>query len=783
MNETLYWIIEYLKVLIAYGLIMYVWPLIVFNRFLKDKSRTFRFSFCTVVMINLINTVAILLGTVHILNVWVFRVLFFGVFIFFLVRKVRIDRKQFVALKHTIFGTMGKKTFTENVLYSFRNAIKHVLKKIGLYFKGNVVAYCMLLAVVIYGMLYFSWQAFQDYSYGASDMYVHHQWAYGLLQGEPYSAGIYPEGMHCMIYAIKALFGVDIYSSLMMLAGIHIAVTFLSAYVLFKDIFKWKYTPVLVLILFSILDVVGTFPVQSMARMSWTIPQEYGFPMIFLCGAYLIKYLKRKNDDKAKKFFNENLIIFILALAGTVTIHFYVTIMAFFLCLMIVIPLIPKLFKNRSFVNLVLAVLLGVFIAFVPMLAALAGGKKFQGSIRWAISIIKDSIAFENQIDREEVIEEACKFIDSNKNIIMPLAFGQGTGSGNIFKNNTSSRSAIRAPKRNTDEIYQKTYVFMHGKERAQLILTFEIIVFAIWIALKVFLVILHRKDEDYKATFYDGYIMLVLLGVMFNLLNNTRSLGLPEFMEVGRVCAITHILSIAIFFVPIDLIMSFPLYKINKYISAVAAVVSALSVIVITVASGHYHSYLYYCLGRYNGAVECAFSIMKDTNPDEFTIVSTTEEYYQIVEEGYHEELVDFVNSAYYKESYTLPTKYIFIFVEKKPIKYPHYHFASGPEFLAKKEYPSYFGTFVSQDPDIICGEITDEYANTDYGRFASGTINVYSNIDSRCKLESKGYLWCQKFNELYPGELHTYYEDDYFVCYYFKQNQRSIYELSIMN
>ena len=51
----------------------------------------------------------------------------------------------------------------------------------------------MLLVVVMYGMLYFSWQAFQDYSYGASDMYVHHQWAYGLLQGEPYSAGIYPE--------------------------------------------------------------------------------------------------------------------------------------------------------------------------------------------------------------------------------------------------------------------------------------------------------------------------------------------------------------------------------------------------------------------------------------------------------------------------------------------------------------------------------------------------------------------------------------------------------------
>ena len=41
MNELFYWIIEYFKVLIAYGLVMFVWPLVVFRGFLKKNSEDF----------------------------------------------------------------------------------------------------------------------------------------------------------------------------------------------------------------------------------------------------------------------------------------------------------------------------------------------------------------------------------------------------------------------------------------------------------------------------------------------------------------------------------------------------------------------------------------------------------------------------------------------------------------------------------------------------------------------------------------------------------------------
>ena len=56
-----------------------------------------------------------------------------------------------------------------------------------------------------------------------------------------------------------------------------------------------------------------------------------------------------------------------------------------------------------------------------------------------------------------------------------------------------------------------------------------------------------------------------------------------------------------------------------------------------------------------------------------------------------------------------------------------------------------------------------------------------MYTNIETRTILESKAYEWCQKFSELHPNKLNIYYEDDDFVCYYFRQEAESLYNLGI--
>ena len=778
MNETFYWIIEYLKVLAAYVLVLYVWPMIVFKGFLKNKNRPFKFAFCTVAMINIINTVVLLLGTVHCLNVWVVRVIFYGILLFSIVRNTRINKKDIKAIKHVTSGTMGRKTFYGKSLSFVGKWFKKIGEKAAAYFKANGFEFVFLIFLVIYAMVYFSWNAFQTYSYGASDMYVHNSWIYGLVEGEAFSAGIYPEGMHCFVYALYALFGIRIYSLLLFMAGINIIAVVVSAFIFFKELFKWKYSPVLVIALFLILDVKGAYPVVGMSRLAWSVPQEFGFPMIFLCAAYLIKYLKDAKRESWKKFFNENLIIFALALAGSISIHFYVTIMAFFVCLMIVIPMAQKLFKNKSFVQILAAIGLGVFISVLPMLLAFAGGKKFQGSINWALEYIKSSfVSDEREYILEEKVVELLTFNNDSGNTV--------AGAG-IFNSLTAHKSTSRAITRSGKEsrisnVYNQTYVFLFGQKRAALIVAFEIIGVAIWLAMKLFGIIKKKNDDEYDICKFDGYLSIVLVGIMFVLLNNFRSMGLPELFETGRVCAIADLLALAVLFIPLDLIMSFPLYTIPKIAGSVAAGAVLLGEIIITVASGNYHGYLFYWLGRYNAAVKCTISITEDMKKDNFTIVSTTDELYQIIQYGFHEETISFVNSVNRDDSYTLPSEYVFIFVEKKPIQYPHYNFASGPKWMADDRYMQYFDLNVSQYPDVVAGEINEEYAAND--RYFYNANAVYKDLESRTILESKMYDWCQKFDELYPGELKTYYEDDDFVCYYFKQNPRNNYELSILD
>lgn len=59
------------------------------------------------------------------------------------------------------------------------------------------------------------------------------------------------------------------------------------------------------------------------------------------------------------------------------------------------------------------------------------------------------------------------------------------------------------------------------------------------------------------------------------------------------------------------------------------------------------------------------------------YTIISTTEELYQSVEDARHEEILDFYNKSRLVDYY-IPTEYLFFYIEKNPIYYAQYHFFS---------------------------------------------------------------------------------------------------------
>ena len=399
---ALYWGLEFTKVLGAYFVLMIVYPSFLCRRFLKGKSLTFRFGFCTTASVLGINTVVLLLGLIHFLNPWVVRILFYGPLVYFIVTKIMSGNADLPMLLRVLNGTFGIRQFLLKCGKWLQRKSAGILKRGFQRIKGHFVEYGLLFVLLAFGCMYFSYGAFQDYSYGFGDIYPHNQWIYALTQGQIFSDGVYPEGMHCFIYAMHTLFGIRIYSCMLFTQGIHVMVFLLSAYLFLKEIFRFRFTPHFALALFLTLDVVCIDSVFGMSRLQWTIPQEFGMYAMFLCPAFLIRYLNTPKEEirlpqnkwgkklqfLKKAYYNENLLVFMLAIAVTLAVHFYPTIMAFFLCVAFVPVLFSRIFKSTRFVSLVGAVLVGVLIAVVPMAGALASGIPFQGSINWAMNVI-----------------------------------------------------------------------------------------------------------------------------------------------------------------------------------------------------------------------------------------------------------------------------------------------------------------------------------------------------------------------------------------------------------
>ena len=162
------------------------------------------------------------------------------------------------------------------------------------------------------------------------------------------------------------------------------------------------------------------------------------------------------------------------------------------------------------------------------------------------------------------------------------------------------------------------------------------------------------------------------------------------------------------------------------------------------------------------------------------YTIISTSDELYQVIEGGFHEEWVDLLEK-WKDRSYTIPTPYLFFFIEKRPVRYAQLFCASGPEWLASEKYPRLFGKSGTQFPDYLNGTISDEYADMAiaYGKKRSDTA---SSFEGRQILESKAYKWYRKFSTLHPNDGQVVYEDEDILCYCVYQNEFSLFTIGIM-
>ena len=529
--------------------------------------------------------------------------------------------------------------------------------------------------------------------------------------------------------------------------------------------------------------------------MQYTIPQEFGFYTLFLCALYLIRFLKKNPTPLEKKRgFDEDLFLFMTSLAASLAIHFYVTIMAFFLCASFAIWSLNRIFRKQNFKALVTAVIVGIIISTLPMVLAFASGTPLQGSLNWGMNVINGTDTKEGrtqaaQTATEENTENTTENITENTTTDTMENISRDQSQLNnqqTTPNESESTPAVQKTsfvKRiiqtiidNIKLVYHYGYIQLYGKLRARWLIRFTIIA-AILSLINMCVSIIRFKKLPFET-----YAGITVASFLFMLLYAAPFLGLPEIIAGSRLCLPEQILLLAMMALPVDEL--FFLLEKTK-VRCLAPQISLAGVLAIysgTNYFGVYHGYLYYELTRYNSVVELTNKIMDNYPQYSYTIISTTEEFYQSVDDARHEEILDFYNKSR-QEDYYIPTKYLFLYIEKHPIYYAQYHFFSGPKWLALDKYTKYYEystAVLSVGDEIEHTEISDEFVGAPLG-IMSKASDAYSLIENRKILESEMYYWCQEFKTRLPNEIKVYYEGEDFICYVIKQNPEHLYNLNL--
>ncbi len=731
-----YWILEYIKTAIAYFLAMYLWPYIVFYPYLKNRNRTFCFVFCSLLSVLLCNVFVLALGLVHLLPGWILTVVFYAVPVYLLFRRTTGWKNVPVLLKRASAGSIHFRSFFARLfepLHHWNHERGKIAKERN---KSHHLEYVLLFLILAFLMLYYAWTGIHDPEYGTTDLYTHNSWIVSLAQGRIFAGGIAPEAMHCFAYLLHEISGVKTYSILKFLGPVHTCTTLLAMYVLARDVLHWKYAALASVLLFGIFRPVTVEATAAIARLQWTLPQEFSFDAELLAGTFLLKYLHSERKAALHLFHreihaDENLLILMMAIAVVLSCSFTSARRMMILCAGIAIACLPKLFSKAKSLPLLKAILSSFVIAFLPMwLARLEGF--FQGESLFRV------------------------------NAATADAQGEGISFFTLLKN--------------------WTYEYSFGTRAGLLLFQLS------FILLLCFLVslILNRltkgkiPEELKQQLCMDSAIVIALF--LGELASFAVLFHLPSIIDAYSMYSAQQFYGALIALMPLDM-AAFCLRRIkNKKLTAVLGTALQPLVYAIVILTGSFHSYLFSYGSRYEQAVKLTNAIIRSREKYSFTIVSPKDEYYQLVNDGYHEEMLAATNSCT-KDHYTLPSQYIYLFIEKQPLVYDQTHFVTGPEWLASNTQLDYFENGVNSSfaPDMIHTAISEEDAakpplKADYDMDAAG------DPEMRAIMESQMYAWYQKLDELYGNHVNVVYEDDAFLCVELWQNPDRLLELAVM-
>jgi hypothetical protein len=613
-------------------------------------------------------------------------------------------------LKHLFHGEYGIKLFLQRKLLKIRFSIKSFYTELT---KGKKFEWIIFLSIMSYNIYYYSYNSINFVSFQAPDEEVHLYWIQSLIEGKIFPSGVYPHGFHNILAAITVLYRFKAVAVVRSFSVVSMVLIMTMLYFGLRKILTSKYAALFGFIAFSLLNI---YDIESIYRYQFAVPQEYGMIMLMPMVIFLFNYLKDKKVS--------NLVLFGMCFSMTISIHFYITIIALVLCISIGIVYFNRIIKNKSLIKLILCGLLSTAVAIAPLAVGFAKVKKVEQSMGWAVGVVQ----------------------------------------GNVYKSNDEKANKIEESNK-INHSFNWNKFLADAKEEITKFAVLDIRVMFIFLALlaltviNIILSIISRKIKEenlYQLSFAINELLLIFLIIC-------RILNLPTVMEPKRVAIFFAYFSSIFIAMPFEILYdTFNTDKIKKICSALTFTAIPVFVLLI-VKFGLIRPLPPFYYFQTKGAMLVDCDIMRKYNDHKWTIVSPVNDTSVILNNGYHYELSDFILK---QENWNknieikIPTKYVFIYIEKRPIVL-------------------YGNRFYKDDKEIVNRDmVTYEDSQESLDETNKDNINYqkYRKI-----LMAKAYYWTQEYKKYFPNEMSVYYEDDELIVYRIVQNEYALNNFSI--
>lgn len=658
-----------------------------------------------------------LLGLLHIYNRYTLIIgLVITVIVYGIIKKVNYGKaimKIFQVL--ALFGggqyrlEIFMKDWMRNELKALKEGVKNFLKALTI---GKVICFLVGSAAFFILMERRLIPFLGSYAYMTSDMYVHNEWINYMEAGDIFYDGIYPFGMHNILSALHLLSGLALNQIFRYYGALNCFLTAVMAVYFLCQTCRTRAAVLIYLMLYGVTDFAGNVYAY---RMIFTLPQECAMPFLFVCLLFLGKFLESKKKEDG--------IYFALAASLTLSTHFFTAIFAIALCGSLVLVYIRRIWKEKLMLPLCRLLLLMMCISLLPFLIGKLEGKYWQGSMSWALNVMKTSDTEEDDADKEEAaitdieeeaIESEADDVAEKKNVAYLFLFMM------------------------VEKMYAFWgYVFWGGMIYAAL-----------------YFLIGRKKWRDWR----NKQLFAVWLTLLFCvILMGYWIIGLPQLMKEERVRMFIGYFGPMLFVLPLENLAVY-LGKWGKRISEVLGLILVGVCFYVTYGLGNIPFQTYFYLETSTAAEACV-KIAREYDKNTWTVVSPVEELPLVRGQGYHYELWEFITNMerYESDKYLeIPTKYVFFVLEKKPIPY-------NVTRVMGQQYDD-----MPVDLEDAKMVVTKEML----GISETGSMKYYNIYENRRALEAKLAAWIKVYSEMFPEQMTVYMDSEDCTVYRLEQN-----------